>query len=141
MAINRIIVSGNLGKDCETRSTPNGKLIASFSLPVKQGYGDHKKTSWVICRMFGSKAETLPQYLKKGMKVTVEGKFVMEEWTDREGNKRQAATIVVDDIDLPPRQQDRQQGSQSNQGWGQPQQSQQPQQNEPPMDFSDDIPF
>ncbi|MDE9590385.1 single-stranded DNA-binding protein, partial [Xenorhabdus bovienii] len=53
MAINTIIVSGNLGKDCEQRWTPAGKPVSSFSLPVKQGYGDHEKTTWVICKMFG----------------------------------------------------------------------------------------
>lgn len=142
MAINRFIASGNLGKDCETRSTPNGKLIASFSLPVKQGFGEHEKTSWVICLMFGPKAETLPQYLKKGMKVTVEGKFVMEEWTDKEGNKRQTPTLIVDEIDLPPRQSDSPKqnapaAQQSPSGWGQP--AAQPPSGE--MDFDDDIPF
>lgn len=43
MAINTITASGNLGKDCEQRWTPNGKAVASFSLPVKQGYGEHEK--------------------------------------------------------------------------------------------------
>ncbi len=42
MAINVCIFSGNLGNDCKVTSTPNGKYIASFSLPVKQGYGEHK---------------------------------------------------------------------------------------------------
>lgn len=44
MAINTITASGNLGKDCEQRWTPNGKAVASFSLPVKQGYGEHEKS-------------------------------------------------------------------------------------------------
>lgn len=142
MTINRFIASGNLGKDCETRSTSNGKLIASFSLPVKQGFGDHEKTSWVVCRLFGAKAETLPQYLKKGMKVTVEGKFVTEEWTDKDGNKRQTPTIIVDEIDLPPRQSDSpkqapQSAQQPHSGWRQPA----PQKSSNEMDFDDSIPF
>ena len=65
MAINLFIVTAHLGKDCEQRWTPNRKAIALFSLPVKQGYGEHEKTSWVICKMFGVKAEKLPQYLTK----------------------------------------------------------------------------
>ena len=142
MTINRFIASGNLGKDCETRSTPNGKLTASFSLAVKQGFGEHEKTSWVVCRLFGAKAETLPQYLKKGIKVTVEGKFVMEEWTDNSGIKRQTPTIIVDEIDLPPRQSDSQKQApqsahQPQSGWGQPA----PQQSSNEMDFDDSIPF
>lgn len=146
MAINTISVSGNLGKDCEQRWTPNGKAVASFSLPVKQGYGDHEKTSWVICKMFGPKAEKLPEYLTKGTKVSIVGEFVMEEWTSKDGEKKSAPVIIVNQLDFggsgnqsgiqKPQQ------SQQNQGWGQPQQpQQQTPQNEPPMDFDDDIPF
>lgn len=135
MAINVITVSSNLGKDCEQRWTPAGKAVASFSLPVKQGYGEHEKTSWVICEMFGAKAEKLPKHLKKGMKVTVTGEFVMEEWTDRDGNKRSIPVIIVNQLDFG--------GNQAvSQNLPQQQRTQQPPvQNEPPMDFDDDIPF
>ncbi|NBM89345.1 single-stranded DNA-binding protein [Proteus sp. G2658] len=137
MAINTITVSGNLGKDCEQRWTPNGKAVASFSLPVKQGYGEHEKVSWVICKMFGSKAEKLPPHLTKGMKVMVTGEFVMEEWTSQNGEKKSAPVIIVDQLDFG--------GNSGNQAGSQkPQQSaQQPQaqQNEPPQDWDEQIPF
>ncbi|HHN8402571.1 TPA: single-stranded DNA-binding protein, partial [Morganella morganii] len=111
------------------------KAVASLSLPVKQGYGEHEKTSWVICKMFGAKAEKLPEHLKKGMKVTITGEFVMEEWTDREGNKRSTPVIIVNQLDFG--------GNQAvSQNLPQQQRTQQPPvQNEPPMDFDDDIPF
>lgn len=131
MAINVITVSSNLGKDCEQRWTPAGKAVASFSLPVKQGYGEHEKTSWVICKMFGAKAEKLPEHLKKGTKVTVIGEFVMEEWTDQNGSKRSAPVIIVNQLDFG-----------GNQAGGQkPQTQQAPARNEPPMDFDYDVPF
>ncbi|WP_119312635.1 single-stranded DNA-binding protein [Morganella morganii] len=135
MAINVITVSGNLGKDCEQRWTPAGKAVASFSLPVKQGYGEHERTSWVICKMFGAKAEKLPEHLKKGMKVTITGEFVMEEWTGRDGNKRSTPVIIVNQLDFG--------GNQAvSQNLPQQQRAQQPpEQSEPPMDFDDDIPF
>lgn len=137
MAINTITASGNLGKDCEQRWTPNGKAVASFSLPVKQGYGEHEKVSWVICKMFGTKAEKLPQYLTKGTKVTVTGEFVMEEWTSQNGEKKSAPVIIVNQLDFGGS--NNQAGSQ--QPVRQPQQQQAPQ-NEPPMDWdSDPIPF
>ncbi|MEM8238610.1 single-stranded DNA-binding protein [Morganella morganii subsp. sibonii] len=139
MAINVITVSGNLGKDCEQRWNPAGKAVASFSLPVKQGYGEHEKTSWVICKMFGAKAEKLPEHLKKGTKVTITGEFVMEEWTGQDGGKRSVPVIIVNQLDFGGNHA----GGQKPQ---QPQQQQQrvqqpPVQNEPPMDFDDDIPF
>ncbi|MEQ4671689.1 single-stranded DNA-binding protein [Providencia manganoxydans] len=139
MAINIFIVTANLGKDCEQRWTPNGKAVASFSLPVKQGYGEHEKVSWVICKMFGTKAEKLPQYLTKGTKVTVTGEFVMEEWTSQSGEKKSAPVIIVNQLDFSGN--NNQAGSQ--QPARQPQQPrQQAPQNEPPMDWDDqEIPF
>ncbi|HEK1928040.1 TPA: single-stranded DNA-binding protein [Proteus mirabilis] len=122
MAINTITASGNLGKDCEQRWTPNGKAVASFSLPVKQGYGEHEK----------------------GTKVTVTGEFVMEEWTSQSGEKKSAPVIIVNQLDFGGNggNQAGSQKPQQNQGWGQPQQPQKPApQSEPPMDFDDDIPF
>lgn len=145
MAINTITASGNIGKDCELRVTPNGKNVAKFSLPIKQGFGEHEKTSWVSCKLFGATAEKLTQYLTKGTKVTVSGQFVMEKWQDQNGVDRSHPVIIVRDVDFG--------GGKRDQSWGQPQQpssngppakSQQqaaPQYNEPPMDFDDDIPF
>ncbi|EPH3102069.1 single-stranded DNA-binding protein [Providencia stuartii] len=139
MAINTITASGNLGKDCEQRWTPNGKAAASFSLPVKQGYGEHEKVSWVICKMFGSKAEKLPPHLTKGTKVTVTGEFVMEEWTSQSGEKKSAPVIIVNQLDF---------GGNSNnqQPARQPQQPQQAQpadwsKQNPDGEWIDDIPF
>jgi single-strand DNA-binding protein len=123
MSINVICASGNIGKDAEQRWTPNQKCIASFSLPVRQGYGEREKTSWVKCMLFGAKAEKLPQYLTKGTKVTVTGEFVMEEWTDQNGGKRSQPVIIVMDIDF---------GSSGNK---------QSAQQQPEPDFDSSIPF
>lgn len=100
MAINNCTFSGNLGKDCEQRWTPAGKAIAQFSLPVKQGFGDHEKTSWITCKMFGPKAEKLPSYLTKGTKVTVVGEFILEEWEDNQGQKRSTPVLIVNALDF-----------------------------------------
>ena len=144
MAINTITVSGNVGKDAVLRVTPNGKHIASFSLPAKSGFGDNEKTSWLNCKMFGAMAEKLSVAVVKGAKVTVSGEFVLEEWTKQDGSTAQTPTVLVRDIDLPPRgapgnDKPRQQQS-SEQPRQQQRQAPQPQ-NEPPMDFDDDIPF
>lgn len=140
MAINTITISGNAGKDAVLRITPNGKHIASFPLPAKSGFGENEKTSWLNCKMFGAMAEKLSVAVVKGAKITVTGEFVIEEWTKQDGSQAQSPTILVRDIDLPPR---------GTQGSDQPQQNNQPKQqkqqskpsSEPPMDFDDDIPF
>ena len=130
MPINTITVCGNVGKDAVLRVTPNGKHIATFSLPAKSGFGDKEKTSWLQCKMFGAMAEKLTQRIVKGAKVTVTGSFVLEEWEKNDGSKASIPTILVNDIDLPPRSQG-QQGN--NQQYAS--QAQQPEQ------WSDEIPF
>lgn len=148
MAINIFTASGNVGRDCELRVTPNGKNIASFPLPVKQGYGEHEKTSWVNCKMFGNTAEKLTPYLTKGTKVTVSGEFVLEKWTGQDGVDRSAPVIIVRDVDFGGNSSSNGQATSQGQQSNQPQQRAQsssnqqsaPQYNEPTMDF-DDIPF
>ncbi|MEG7606683.1 single-stranded DNA-binding protein [Citrobacter braakii] len=137
MAINTIIVSGNVGKDAVLRVTPNGKHIASFSIPAKTGFGENEKTSWLNCKMFGAMAEKLSVAVVKGAKVTVSGEFVIEEWTRQDGSAAQTPTILVRDIDLPPRNGQQQSAAQPQRQ----QQSSTPQPSEPPMNFDDEIPF
>jgi len=141
MAINTITVSGNVGKDAVLRVTPNGKHISSFSIPAKSGFGDNEKTSWLNCKMFGAMAEKLSTAIVKGAKVMVSGEFVIEEWTKQDGSQVQTPTILVRDIDLPPRNGQQQ----SQQAASQPQRQQRsaPQPSEPPMnfDFDDDAPY
>ena len=147
MAINTITVSGNVGRDAVLRVTPNGKHIASFSLPAQSGFGENETTSWLNCKMFGALAEKLSGAIVKVANVAVSGEFVVEEWTKQDGSQVQTPTILVRDIDLPPRgtpgnDNPRQQASSHPQR--QPQQrssTPQHQQSEPPMDFDDDIPF
>ena len=132
MAINVITVSGNIGKDAVLRVTPNGKHIASFPIPAKTGFGDKEKTSWLQCKMFGAMAEKLSQGLVKGTKVTVSGEFVVEEWTRQDGSQAQTPTILVRDIDLPPK----------NQGGQQPRpQQKRGQSTAQPEQYDPDIPF
>lgn len=104
MPINTITIAGNVGKDAVLRVTPNGKHITSFSLPAKSGFGDNEKTSWLQCKMFGAMAEKLSASILKGAKVTVTGEFVLEEWAKDDGTKVSTPTILVRDIDLPPKQ-------------------------------------
>lgn len=97
--MNVFIASGNLGKDMEIRVTPNGKDVGSFPLPVKQGFGDYQKTSWVDCKILGERARKLEQYLVKGKEVTVSGEFVYEEW-EKDGVKKGRPVVIVREIDM-----------------------------------------
>lgn len=69
----KLILIGRLGRDPEMRYTPDGKAVASFSVAVNAGYGEHKKTLWVRVSAFGKLAENCNEYLRKGSAVSVEG--------------------------------------------------------------------
>jgi len=140
MAINIFTASGNVGSDMEVRQTPNGKSIGTFSMPVKSGWGENEKVSWVSCKMFGERAQKLAQHITKGTKLTVTGSFVLDEW-ENNGVKHSRPVILVNDFEFGGSPQ-----GQSNQcGY----QQQRPQQNhqrasqnqsEPNFDFDDNLP-
>lgn len=141
MAINVFVASGNCGSDMEVRRTQAGKAIGQFSLPVKSGYGEHEKTSWVTCKVLGERADKLAQYITKGSSVTVTGSFVLEEW-ESNGAKHSRPVIIVDDLQLPPANKQASQGGQQQQRAQQQNNYQQArQQPQVQQDWDDDLAF
>lgn len=128
MSINVFTASGHIGNDMELRYTGNGKCIGNFRLPVKSGFGEREKTTWITCRVLGERAEKLAPYMKKGCLVTATGEFFMEEWV-ADGVKHAYPCLLVANIQLSPRQ------ATANTMTPPPQS-----QNEPPF-YDDDIPF
>lgn len=96
--MNIITVAGQLGKDAEIRYLPNGDPVASFSVADSQGR--EKPTIWWRASLFGKRAESLGPYLTKGQAVTISGTITEREYTDKDGNKRQAQEIRVNDLAL-----------------------------------------
>ncbi len=92
-----ITVTGNLGKECERRFTPEGTFVGTFSVAdntVKD------KTQWVRCSWFGKQAETVSQYLTKGKTVTVTGRGSLKEWTGKDEVSHTNIELIVLDLQL-----------------------------------------
>lgn len=96
--MNVITVAGPLGRDAEIRYLPNGDPVASFSVADSQG--KDKPTIWWRASLFGKRAESLAPYLIKGQQVTVSGTVTEREYTDKDGQKRKAQEIRVNDVAL-----------------------------------------
>ena len=96
--MNSLTITGNLGKDAEMRSLPDGTSVLSFSVADNQG--KDKPSIWWNCSIFGKRADALGQYLKKGQQVTVVGTVNEREWTDKEGGKRKSMDVRVGDVAL-----------------------------------------
>lgn len=73
-----VTIAGNIGKDAEVRFTQGGDPIASFSLAVSESRD--KPATWWDVSMFGKRGQSLAQYLTKGARVTVSGRFSTREY-------------------------------------------------------------
>ncbi len=105
MNINSVVISGNLTRDPEIRTTQTGTAVLMFGIAVNDRRKNNRTGEWedyanfIDCTMFGSRAQNIAQYLSKGSKVTIEGKLRWSQW-ERDGQKRSKIDVVVKDIDL-----------------------------------------
>ena len=105
-SVNKVILVGNLGKDPETRYTPDGAAITNISLATTDTWKDkatgEKKeaTEWHRVAFFGKLAEIAGQYLKKGRPVYIEGRIRTRKWQDKEGQDRYTTEIIADQMQM-----------------------------------------
>jgi len=135
-----ITVVGYLAGDPETRFTPNGQNMMTFSIPTSTKRNGEELTSWWRCTVWGKQAEGLDSLAQQGLMVKgaivqVTGRVDAREYTDNNGNKRTSLDVNADNVTFlaPPRQQD----GQGQQGR---QQRPTPAFNMPPESF-DEVPF
>lgn len=127
MSINRVTISGNLGRDPELRATALGTQVCSLAVCVntrQKVNGEWSdKANWVDVVFFGNRAERIAKYLAKGSHVTVAGRLSQNVW-EKDGQNRSKLEVIGEDIDF--------------QGGKRAEQSAQ----EPSADvYDDDIPF
>ena len=106
MSVNRVIITGNLGADPELKRTQSGTAVMSMRVAVN----DRRKNqqtgawedycNWVGVTMFGSRAESVANYLHRGSKVGIDGKLRYSEWQTNDGQKRNKLEVIADDIEL-----------------------------------------
>jgi single-strand DNA-binding protein len=101
-SVNKVILVGNLGRDPEVRNTQAGGKIVSFSVATSESWNDKasgerkEKTQWHRIAIFNDRlGEVAEKYLRKGSKVYIEGQLESREFTDKDGNKREAFEVVI----------------------------------------------
>lgn len=105
MSINRVILTGNLTRDPEIRRTQSGMAIMSLGIAVNDRRKNSQTGEWedyanfIDCVMFGTRAESVSNYLHKGNKIAIDGKLRYSSW-ERDGQKRSKIEVVVDDLEL-----------------------------------------
>lgn len=98
--MNIFTFSGNLGRDAKTNHTASGQPVLNFTVAVKSGYGEHVKTNWVDCELWGKRGEAIAQYLSKGSQVVVSGELSTREYDKQDGTKGFGLRCRVAEITL-----------------------------------------
>jgi len=108
MNFNKAIIAGNLTRDPEVRSMPNGQQVASFGVASNRHYTDQQgnkqqKTEFHNIVAFGRWADICSKYLKKGMSVLIEGRLQTNSWEGQDGGKRYRTEIIMEFMQMGPR--------------------------------------
>ena len=101
-SVNKVILVGNLGADPEIRRLNSGDPVVNLRIATSESWRDkmsgerREKTEWHNVVIFNDNlAKVAEQYLKKGMKVYVEGQLQTRKWTDQQGQERYTTEVVL----------------------------------------------
>jgi single-strand DNA-binding protein len=103
--VNKVILLGTLGQDPDTRFTPNQVAVTNFSIATNESYKDKQgeqieKVTWHNIVAFNRLGEICAEYLRKGSQVYIEGKLQVDDWTDKDGNKRKTTKILANEMQM-----------------------------------------
>lgn len=100
--LNQISVQGRIVRDPELRRTASGKAVTSFTLACDRDFKNQqtgeKEVDFIECVAWGGTAEMVEKYFSKGQMAIVTGRLQLRDWTDKNGQKRRTAEILVNSI-------------------------------------------
>jgi single-strand DNA-binding protein len=101
--INRVVITGNLTRDPELRSTGGGTPVCNLRIACNTRRKDSsgnwvEKPNYFDVTVWGAQGENCSTYLSKGRPVAVDGRLEWREFQDKQGNNRQAVEIVADSV-------------------------------------------
>jgi single-strand DNA-binding protein len=121
--INRVVLTGNLTRDPELRSTGSGMSVCSLRIASNtrrknQATGDWEdKPNFFDVTVWGAQGENCARFLAKGRPVALDGRLEWREWQDQNGNKRQNVEIVADAVQFLGGREEGSGGGQSSGGF------------------------
>ena len=101
--INRVIITGNLTRDPELRST-SSNTVCSLRVAVNGRRKNPSTDQWedqpnyFDVTVWGAQGENCAKFLSKGRPIAVDGRLQWREWTDKDGNKRQSVDIIAESV-------------------------------------------
>ena len=108
MNLNKVFLIGNLTRDPELRTMPNGNPVVNFGIATNRIWKDkagvqQKHAEFHNIVMFGRLAEIAKQYLQKGASVMVEGRLQTKTWDGQDGQKKSRTEIIAENMQMGPR--------------------------------------
>ena len=102
-SVNKVFLMGNLTRDVELKYTPSNQPVATFGIAMNRRYktkdGENREeTTFVDCEAWARTAEVMSEYLSKGRPVFIEGRLKLDQWQDKDGNKRSKLRVVVENF-------------------------------------------
>jgi single-strand DNA-binding protein len=98
-SLNKVFLIGNLTRDPQLRYTPSGTAVADVGIAVNRAWTGqdgqkHEEVTFVDVTLWARQAELAGEYLSKGRPVFIEGRLQLDQWQDKEGQKRQRLRVV-----------------------------------------------
>lgn len=97
--MNNVNLLGRITADIELKHTPSNVAVVSFTLAVDRGYKNEDGTKWtdfIDIVAWRNTAEFIAKYFSKGQRMAIQGRLQTRGWEDKDGNKRKAVEVVVD---------------------------------------------
>lgn len=110
-SINRVVLVGNLTRDPELRTTPNGKSVCTLGLAVNEKYKNDagewiEKPNYFDIVVWGGQGESCAQYLSKGRQVAIDGRLSFRSWEAQDGAKRSKVEVIANTVQFLGSRQD-----------------------------------
>jgi single-strand DNA-binding protein len=105
-SVNKVILIGNVGRDPETRYSPNGGAICNLSIATTRNWKDkasgekREETEWHRVVFYDRLAEIVGEYVKKGRSLYVEGRLKTRKWQDKDGVEKYTTEIIAEEMQL-----------------------------------------
>jgi len=105
MNLNKVMIAGNMTRDCEMRYTPTGMALANIGVAVNRKYKDKKtnemkeEVTFVDVTIWGKTAEFVNTHFSKGSAIFIEGRLKLDTWDDKTtGQKRSKLNVVAENV-------------------------------------------
>ena len=104
-SLNKVLLIGNLTRDPEVKMLSNGRPVCNFGLALNRNFKDaegnrKEEVTFVDVECYGPRAEAVGRFFTKGRSIFVEGRLKFDQWESKEGEKRSALRVVLDNFEF-----------------------------------------